>query len=340
MKQGTELKEGMPIWAKIDLQTFEGEKLCSVNDRLELMEFDKKRFNVKCGSHICNFEWNKFDRYFTTVDPNKKPNEESAPILVERFADNGQHSHWDLIDNEGVVLYSTIPDAEEMVEKPFWSNLNESKPHAWETGNWGGKKSDYVFVLDKDGRADVCEMYEGFIDGSEFINFFDADDNEIENVVKWAYIPDEYNSGVSAKNAHTDLIKCCEDSTGQTQVFCCNKCGNPVEKDWAVEPTDAVLPIFKSLQEIKDLVAERGGYKSWKDRISDKGLGRYDKIGQIQVLMNNVAGLYANQYKTAYENALKENQSLSFENSRINSELDRLASEILRLGDELRRSKL
>lgn len=32
----------------------------------------------------------------------------SKPILVEKYADNGKHSHWELIDNEGNVLWSEI----------------------------------------------------------------------------------------------------------------------------------------------------------------------------------------------------------------------------------------
>lgn len=31
------------------------------------------------------------------------------PLVIERFADNGEHSHWELIDSDGNILW-TEPD--------------------------------------------------------------------------------------------------------------------------------------------------------------------------------------------------------------------------------------
>ncbi len=33
-----------------------------------------------------------------------------APIVVRRTADNGEHSHWELIDQDGEVLWTEDPD--------------------------------------------------------------------------------------------------------------------------------------------------------------------------------------------------------------------------------------
>jgi hypothetical protein len=31
------------------------------------------------------------------------------PIIIERFADNGEHSHWQLVNSEGEILWSEDP---------------------------------------------------------------------------------------------------------------------------------------------------------------------------------------------------------------------------------------
>ena len=42
------------------------------------------------------------------------------PILVERFSDNGEHSHWELIDKNGEVLWDSW-------DKPFSSKEEDEK---------------------------------------------------------------------------------------------------------------------------------------------------------------------------------------------------------------------
>lgn len=49
------------------------------------------------------------DTILKLFEPTK---EKEKPILVEKFADNGEHSHWELIDNEGKVLWFGIPENE------------------------------------------------------------------------------------------------------------------------------------------------------------------------------------------------------------------------------------
>lgn len=66
--------------------------------------------------------------------------------------------------------------------------LKEKKPLATYSGAWDGLRSDKLLVMDKNGGYHVVRMYEGFLDGSEFCEFYDGVDTEIKDVVKWSYI--------------------------------------------------------------------------------------------------------------------------------------------------------
>lgn len=73
--------------------------------------------------------------------------------------------------------------------EPKWIELTETqRPTDYKSGNFDGLKSDPYFVKDKDGCFYVAVMYEGFLDGSHFRNFYDANsDFEIHNVTH--YLP-------------------------------------------------------------------------------------------------------------------------------------------------------
>jgi len=70
----------------------------------------------------------------------------------------------------------------------IWNNIKEKKPLAYQSGGWDGKKSNKVLVYTLSGRYYVAEMYEGILDGSEFCDFYDDRDFEIENVAFWTEI--------------------------------------------------------------------------------------------------------------------------------------------------------
>ncbi|MBS5701318.1 MAG: hypothetical protein KHX11_20040 [Bacteroides cellulosilyticus] len=41
----------------------------------------------------------------------------NKPKVIEKFADNGEHSHWELIDSDtGIVLWSEMSPEEEIIE--------------------------------------------------------------------------------------------------------------------------------------------------------------------------------------------------------------------------------
>lgn len=73
-----------------------------------------------------------------------------------------------------------------------WNNLNETQPMATESGNWDGLKSEPLLVADKNGIFHVAVMYKGFLDGSDFQDFYSLNDFLIENVTHWVYIPSLY----------------------------------------------------------------------------------------------------------------------------------------------------
>jgi len=68
----------------------------------------------------------------------------------------------------------------------IWNKLKEKRPLAYRTGMFDGKKSDKVLVADEFGNYFIAEMYEGFMDGSEFCDFYDIRDFELKNIEYWA----------------------------------------------------------------------------------------------------------------------------------------------------------
>ena len=71
----------------------------------------------------------------------------------------------------------------------FWKKLSEEKPHSYKTGHWDGKMSDTILFADLNGLFYVGKCYQGIMDGSEYIDFYDQNDFEVHNVTHWAKIP-------------------------------------------------------------------------------------------------------------------------------------------------------
>lgn len=53
-----------------------------------------------------------------------------------------------------------------------WNKTAESLPNAYETGDWDGKRSDQVMIQLKDNIVCIGVLYEGFIDGEEFQDWY------------------------------------------------------------------------------------------------------------------------------------------------------------------------
>lgn len=74
----------------------------------------------------------------------------------------------------------------------IWYKIEEQKPIAYQTGNWDGKKSDKILACTIGGQYHIVEMYEGILGGSEFCDFYDGNDFEIQNVKFWTEIYSPY----------------------------------------------------------------------------------------------------------------------------------------------------
>lgn len=56
-----------------------------------------------------------------------------------------------------------------------WNKTAERLPHAYQTGDWDGKRSDQVMIQLKDNIVCIGVLYEGFIDGEEFQDWYSID---------------------------------------------------------------------------------------------------------------------------------------------------------------------
>lgn len=70
----------------------------------------------------------------------------------------------------------------------IWYNIKNKKPLAYKSGGWDGEKNDKILVYTLTRRYYVVEMYKVILDGSEFCDFYDDRDFEIENVAFWTEI--------------------------------------------------------------------------------------------------------------------------------------------------------
>lgn len=71
-----------------------------------------------------------------------------------------------------------------------WNYTDKSLPLAYESGNWDGKRSDEVVAEDKNGKKYIARIYQGHLDGSEFLEWVDGNDDCInENITRWFDLP-------------------------------------------------------------------------------------------------------------------------------------------------------
>lgn len=68
-----------------------------------------------------------------------------------------------------------------------WVDINEETPICYEEGDWDGLRSEEVLVI-SEGVYKVARMYEGFMDGSKFADFYTEEDFEVNNVTEWCVI--------------------------------------------------------------------------------------------------------------------------------------------------------
>ncbi len=74
--------------------------------------------------------------------------------------------------------------------QPDWIEVNERMPITYISGNFDGKNSDQVIVETKDGKRYLAHFNDGFMDGSEFKDWYDDRDYLIDvPVIRWMKIP-------------------------------------------------------------------------------------------------------------------------------------------------------
>lgn len=124
----------------------------------------------------------------------KTPEEiiENNPILKTIIIDGNDEYRGGAIQQaiEKVMQeYATQCQQDNEERKPFWINLSEKKPNCYETGIWDGKRSGKIFLRDNNGYSFVGVCYQGTMDGSEYCNFYDDNDFDLDNITHWAEIP-------------------------------------------------------------------------------------------------------------------------------------------------------
>ena len=81
------------------------------------------------------------------------------------------------------------------VENNVWIEVNNSLPLCTSTGDWDGKQSDIILAETITGKKFLAQCYEGFMDGSEFFDWYQVDEinqNDWlinESVSRWMKIP-------------------------------------------------------------------------------------------------------------------------------------------------------
>lgn len=66
-----------------------------------------------------------------------------------------------------------------------WIKVEDETPLAFETGEWDGKRSDFVLAKNKWGNVYTARTYEGIIDGNKFCDFAEKDDTILSHIVEW-----------------------------------------------------------------------------------------------------------------------------------------------------------
>ena len=73
----------------------------------------------------------------------------------------------------------------EYEEKLRWIPTSEQTPTATETGDWDGKRSDFVLAKTKNGSHYILRVYEGFSNGEKWVDWADKNDMIHTGIVEW-----------------------------------------------------------------------------------------------------------------------------------------------------------
>lgn len=74
-----------------------------------------------------------------------------------------------------------------------WISCEDELPIAYENGDWTGERSDFVICQLKNDKYCIARLYSGKIDGFQFDDWVDSDDNYLINNVVIAWRPIQLN---------------------------------------------------------------------------------------------------------------------------------------------------
>jgi len=131
-----------------------------------------------------------------TIELIKTMAEERASLIHDKYSnltsigiestkwDNRCHNY-----EQGMVRALTDPDIIASVKGDEWVNVEDATPTAYHTGNFDGKKSDPVLAEIEFGVYKIGVVYEGYMDGRHFVQWYDENDFEIKTPKRWRNIP-------------------------------------------------------------------------------------------------------------------------------------------------------
>ena len=102
-----------------------------------------------------------------------------------KYFDSDDWYTLDGLDVEWLCKYTPAPPSGEDAGKG-WISVEDKTPIAYKTGVWDGQKSDLVLTYNAvDDTHCIATLYEGYLDGNHFKDWYHVDDFEIPTPTHW-----------------------------------------------------------------------------------------------------------------------------------------------------------
>lgn len=86
---------------------------------------------------------------------------------------------------------------EKAAEKYDWINVADKLPLTLPRNGWDGKVSDLVLMRNSEGRIFVGHFNDGFIDGTEFNEWYTENEFTVHGINYWCEIPDFHSTSIT-----------------------------------------------------------------------------------------------------------------------------------------------
>jgi hypothetical protein len=127
--------------------------------------------------------------YIANQSDNKLVDLETLKVDFDNYCFNSYPSSLSSSNiRENVFSFFKPHFAHPTEDKEAWVSVEDKGPLCWESGNWDGLKSDIVLVYSNEITIPAT-AYEGFLDGSKYLNFYDYRDCEITKPTHWMPLP-------------------------------------------------------------------------------------------------------------------------------------------------------